>query len=78
MEMEPIIYSSCWFYSHFAFSSQLLNIQTEHSVLASIVKSYFQYIYPVYPKIRPNLKISPSMIFQDAHNITPTPKISPS
>ena len=27
-------------------------------------------------KIRPNLKISPSMIFQDAHNISPNQKIS--
>ena len=34
--------------------------------------------YPVSLKIRPNLKISPSVIFQDARNISPTPKINPS
>ena len=34
--------------------------------------------YPVSPKMRSNLKISPSLIFQDARNISSTPKISPS
>uniref|UniRef100_A0ABM5FP43 Craniofacial development protein 2-like n=1 Tax=Pogona vitticeps TaxID=103695 RepID=A0ABM5FP43_9SAUR len=36
------------------------------------------YQYPVSLKIRPNVKISPSMIFQDACNISPIQKISPS
>ena len=38
------------------------------------IESLEKATYPVSAKIRPNLKISPSMIFQDACNINTTPK----